>query len=174
MIASGLNSSTPATRYTNAGLAGKQTISHVLDGVFIAGAYAVDQAEWLRAEGFRHVLKLYEGEPYFLPYFTTFELPVKDAAYLPKNQLTRGVKFIRRHVDWGDPVLVMCKMGISRSSTFVLAYLLERGCDLQAAYSLLVSQHPLARPHSYLLQSLIEHYGLHYPVQAVLEWRSRL
>jgi hypothetical protein len=169
----GVDTNDLSVRYTSARHAGYHKVNHVLDGVYIAGAYAIDQADHLRSEGFRHVLKLYEGEPYFLPYFTTFELPVRDAMYLPRNQLTRGVKFIRRHVDWGDPVLVMCKMGISRSSTFVLAYLLERGCDLEAAYSLLVSQHPIARPHSYLWQSLIEHYGLHYPLQAVLGWRNR-
>ena len=45
--------------------------------------------------------------------------------------LQRGVSFICEQVDAGKQVLVVCGAGISRSLTFVLAYLLERGYELR-------------------------------------------
>ena len=52
----------------------------------------------------------------------------------------------KQQVEAGRPVLVMCGAGISRSSTFVLAYLLERGYSLEDAWRLLSERHPAASP----------------------------
>jgi protein-tyrosine phosphatase len=118
----------------------------------------------------RYVLKLYGGGPYFPPTFKTLEVPVKDGQPLAADRLKVGVGFIRQLVESGHPVLVMCAQGVSRSSTFILAYMLERGYDLRAAFFHLFYQHPDAEPHPQMWLSLIRHYRLDYSLQTVVNW----
>lgn len=116
----------------------------------------------MREAEITNVLKLYADIPYFPADFNTCENALKDAEFMQLEQLRRGVDFIVEHINAGESVLVMCGAGISRSSTFVLAYMLERGHDLREAYAALREKHPAAQPHPELWRSLIKHYHLNY------------
>jgi protein-tyrosine phosphatase len=71
-------------------------------------------------------------------------------------------------------LLVACRYGVSRSSTFVLAYLVqEKGYDLPEAWHLLRSNHPLAYPARELWQSLLAHYRQPYTMADVEQWLIR-
>lgn len=143
---------------------------HVIDGIYIAGWRAVKAAPALRAAGIRHVLKLYEDIPYLPADFNTFENALDDGEFITQPLLQRGVGFIKEQVQAGNAVLVMCGAGMSRSATFVLAYLLETGHDLHAAYRLLRRAHPETEPHPRMWQSLITHYGLNSTLDDILNW----
>ncbi|MCL4265267.1 MAG: dual specificity protein phosphatase family protein [Anaerolineae bacterium] len=46
----------------------------------------------------------------------------------------------------GNPVVSMCGAGMSRSVTFVMAYLRETGLDLRPSWELVAAQHSDAQP----------------------------
>lgn len=145
-------------------------IDHVVDGIHISSWRATMYRDYLREAGIINVLKLYEDIPYFPADFNTLENVIEDGEFIPKEALKRGVNFVLENVNAGRSVLVMCTAGISRSSTFVLAALVERGYDLRAAFELLRKKHPTAAPHPELWRSLIQHYGLSYTAQEVMDW----
>ncbi|MFN8419008.1 MAG: dual specificity protein phosphatase [Anaerolineae bacterium] len=145
-------------------------VDHVADGVCISGYRATQYANELWQAGIRHVLKLYDDIPFFPRHFTVLNNYIEDGEPLTKDKLQRGVAFITEQVNAERPVLVMCAYGISRSSTFVLAYLLTRGHTLRQAYDLLKQRHPQANPHPLLWKSLIEHYQLTDRLEDVAKW----
>lgn len=145
-------------------------VDHVWDGVYIGSHRATMYADQLRTAGVTTVLKLYEDIPYFPADFCTLENVLEDGEFISAAILKRGVQFILDHVDVGEPVLVVCGAGISRSSTFVLAYLLERGHKLPDAFRLLRECHPEAMPHPQMWLSLIAHYQLTYDLKEALSW----
>jgi protein-tyrosine phosphatase len=145
-------------------------VDHVLDGGYIGSYRATMFADQLRHAGITNVLKLYEDIPYFPADFCTLENALEDGEFIPTSTLKRGVQFILDHVDVGEPVLVVCGAGISRSSTFVLAYLLERSYNLHNAFHLLRENHPAAMPHPQMWLSLITHYQLKDRPEEALSW----
>lgn len=145
-------------------------IDHVIDGVYISGWLAANFQDELRAAGITRILKLYEDTPYFPRTFNTLENAIGDGELIPQEALWGGVDFILDNIYVGRSVLVMCGAGISRSSTFVLAYLLERGYDLHDAFILLRRAHPEANPHPKLWESLITHYQLKYRPPDIWQW----
>ncbi|NDJ77054.1 MAG: dual specificity protein phosphatase family protein [Chloroflexi bacterium] len=149
-------------------------VDHVADGIYISGWRATLIVENLRQRGITNVLKLFRDTPFFPDDFNVFELPVEDGEPLPPDALPRGVAFVLKQVEASRPVLVMCGAGISRSATFVLAALVARGYDLPDGFALLHEQHPDATPHPHLWQSLIDNFGLDYPLDDALTWMREL
>ncbi len=160
---------------------------HVIDGVFIGGFRTTKQAAELREAGITRILKLYEsgswqenliarsGRPVckqtdWPEDFLVCDNVLQDGQPIPPEVLRRGVDFIKAQVAESKPVLVVCGAGISRSSTFVLAYLLERGYSLPDAYALLARQHHVADPHPEMWGSLFAYYNLKYDLEDVWDW----
>jgi hypothetical protein len=148
-------------------------IDHIVDRIYISGWRATHYDGYLRQAGITHILKLYEGIPSFPADFDVCENPVEDGELIPADQLRRGVDFVIEQLEAGRPVLVMCGAGISRSATFVLAALVQRGYDLHDAFVLLRAKHNEATPHPNLWLSLIAYYGLPYKLPDVMEWMHR-
>ena len=149
-------------------------IDHVIDGVYISGWRATKYEGLMLRVGLTHILKMYESVPYFSAAFNTLENACHDGEPLPDGILDRSVGFIKAQIETDQPVLVMCGAGISRSSTMVLAYLIDRGYDLRDAFRLLRTVHPDAAPHPVMWQSLISHYHLNYSFQDALGWNYDL
>jgi protein-tyrosine phosphatase len=145
-------------------------VDHVLNGVYIGGARAIFHVDALRVAGVRRVLKLYFDEPIWASDFTVCNNALHDGVFVEYPQLKRGVDFIEESVAAEQPVLVLCGAGISRSSTFVLGYLLRRGYTLEAAWRLLKDRHAAANPVLEMWESLIAHYGLNLRVEDVIHW----
>ncbi|MBN2302899.1 MAG: dual specificity protein phosphatase family protein [Anaerolineae bacterium] len=149
-------------------------IDHITDGVYISGWRATQYADYLRQAEITNVLKLYRDIPHFPTDFNVLENAMDDGAFVPGELIKRGADFVVEQVDAGQRVLVMCGAGISRSSTFVLAYMVSRGHDLQEAFRLLRQKHPESTPHPQMWRSLIEHYQLSYTVKDALDWMREL
>jgi hypothetical protein len=145
-------------------------IDHVADGVYISGWRASLQKQALLDAGIRHILLLDGYISGFASGFETLDNAIEDGEFIPLEKLQRGVAFVNAQVSAGNRVLVMCSAGISRSSTFVLAYLVERGYTLREAFDLLKRQHPQAQPHYELWRSLIEHYHLPDNWEDTIHW----
>ena len=148
-------------------------IDRVIPGLYISGARAAYRAPLLRKAGITRVLKLYEGPPDWPPDFHVCDNPLEDGEPIPSYILTAGVAFIHQSMAAGEKVLVVCGAGISRSSTFVLAYLVESGYDLREAWRLLRQQHPIASPAPALWESLLTYYDLPYTLRDILEWMKQ-
>ncbi len=147
-----------------------QNADHVIDGVYIGSASAIYSVNELHEAGVNAVLKLYFNLPDWPEGFEVCDNAVTDGEYIPPEVLQRGVDFIKAQVEAGKPVLVVCAHGISRSSTFVLAYLLERGYKLPDAFYLLSKQHTYTNPDPELWYSLIMNYNLDYSMDDVWSW----
>ncbi len=151
------------------------TLSEVLDGVFLAAGRVVYYAEDLRANGIQRVLKLYISHPASIAWphdFNICEIPVMDGMLVPSAYLRQGIDYIRDSVEAGEPVVVVCSQGISRSPAFVLAYLLENGTDLPDAWKLVKEKFPTAHPQPPMWQSLLLQYQLPYSMDDVAKWMN--
>lgn len=149
-------------------------IDHVADGVYISGADATSHVPLMRVRGLTHVLKLYHRRPVWPRDFTVCDNPFNDGQRVSPARLLHGVAFVQTAVRTGRPVLVACRYGISRSSTTVLAYLLERGFDLYDAWALLKTRHRDSRPAPQMWASLFEIYEPPYPLDDALRWSGWL
>ncbi len=147
-----------------------QYADYVVDGVYIGGASAIYSVDALREAGVNAVLKLYPNLPEWPADFEICENAVTDGEYIPPEVMQRGVDFIKGRVAEGKPVLVVCAQGISRSATFVLAYLLERGYTLPDGFFFLSKQHTYTNPDPELWYSLIMNYNLNYSMDDVWAW----
>ncbi len=145
-------------------------LDYVIDGVYISGVRAMYSIGAMRDANIRHVLKLYYYEPYWPDDFVVCENPVIDGQRVPDEALKRGVDFINEQVQAKRPVLVQCGAGISRSSTFVLAYMIGAGHDLHDAFELLKAKHSPSWPLPAMWNTLIEYYDLSYSLNEVLRW----
>lgn len=87
-------------------------------------------------------------------------LNVEDGESLPTILLERGLTFLREQKAQNKSILVACGAGISRSSTFALAFLMEvENLTLLEAYSEVYKNHPNAEPHPELIKSLYAYLG---------------
>lgn len=145
-------------------------ITHIQDGVYIGRVRAHQEQVRLQAAGIRHILKLYEAAPYWPDSFVVCDNEVEDGVLIPNDKLVHGVAFLKGRVAMGNPVVSMCGAGMSRSVTFVLAYLLEASLDLRQAWELVTTQHADAQPAPQMWQSLITHYQLPYEVRECIGW----
>src|SRR5215207_5640092 len=147
-----------------------QLIDHVADGVYISGWRASLHKQALLDANICHILLLDGYIPAFASGFETLDNALEDGQFILPEKLQRGVAFVNAQVSAGNRVLVMCSAGISRSSTFVLAYLVGKGYGLRNAFDLLKRQHPPAQPHPELWRSLITHYNLPDDWNNVIHW----
>jgi len=54
-------------------------------------------------------------------------LPTPDMEPATNEHLDRGLAFVRRHLDRGEPVLIHCQHGIGRSALLALCVLVDQG-----------------------------------------------
>ncbi|GAB5492071.1 MAG: hypothetical protein Phog2KO_22860 [Phototrophicaceae bacterium] len=99
-------------------------------------------------------------------------LNVDDGEPLPTGMIESGLQFLREQKAQNKTILVACGAGISRSSTFALAFLMElENLSLLEAYREVYKNHPQAEPHPELIKSL---YGYHGETVEMIEAFSRL
>lgn len=144
-------------------------LDHIHAGIYISGQYMIRRSDEIWDEGIQAVLRLDHSprlpthENTWDDRFSLLHLPINDAAPIPEGALRRGTAFIHEWVTAGQKVLVHCQMGISRSPSFVIAYLIEyEEMSLRDAMCLVSAQHFPSYPHAYLLLSLTQEYQLPY------------
>jgi predicted protein tyrosine phosphatase len=143
----------------------------IVDTLYVGSVWAGMQPERLAEAGVGSVLKLTAGDLSELDGLNVLDLSFPDAQSIPPGFLRRGVDFIAAEQAAGRGVLVMCAAGISRSPTFVLAYLVEKkGCDLREAFQRVRAARPIAAPHPVLWLSLLAFLGTPYSWADVQSW----
>jgi hypothetical protein len=148
-------------------------IDHVIDGVYISGVrFAGRQIPALQQAGITSVLKLYppQGRWPWPDDFTVCDNLINDNSSLPQMPIQIGPMFMGEQIEAEKAVLVACEHGISRSSTFVLAYLVDHGYSLKDAFTLLRTQHPQCSPAPNLWQSLTTFFELPHTLKEIYSW----
>lgn len=145
-------------------------INHVLDKVYIGGIFALAEQGTLKKAGIASILKLTHAQPSAVDGFTILELAFPDGTPVPEDYLRRGLDFVHAQVSQGDGTLIMCAAGVSRSATFTLAYLVERGYDLHDAFNHLRQCRPIIAPHPILWMSLLQFLNWPYDLNEALSW----
>ncbi|HLA45861.1 MAG TPA: dual specificity protein phosphatase family protein, partial [Aggregatilineales bacterium] len=141
-------------------------ISAVHHGIYVSGIHALAHSERARRMGVRAVLRVDSEDRSFRQWASDFllhDMPLIDGAEVPGERLSEAAAFIHGSLDSGLKVLVHCQMGVSRSVTMVLAYLIEyENMSLPDAVRLVVRRRAVAAPHRAMLRSLVQHYNLPY------------
>lgn len=146
-------------------------VTEVRNGLYIGGAGAVTIAKDLADAGITRILKLYWDDPQWPEPFIVADMAMDDGVFLERARIDEGVTFIREAISGNGSALVVCGLGISRSATFVLAYLIDQGMDLKSAFLLLRSARPAAWPMRNLWRSLIAAYDLPVTLEEIETWR---
>ena len=149
----------------------------VAEGIAIGDMRDAIDHSGLREAGIEAILQLYGAERERVGFpipVEVLQLQVADRVPPPPALLRRGVEFIRRQRAGERSLLVACGAGISRSPTFVAAYLHEEGADLREAYRQIIRVRPQTRPHPALLRSLIQYYQIDTPAEELLSALSRM
>jgi len=150
-------------------------ISYIDQNLFLSGSFALQRVKDVQKLGIQAVVRvdgLNRDEGHWSDDFHVLDMPFSDGEPVPPGYLPRATAFIDRHVNAGQGVLVHCHMGVSRSVTVVLAYLIEyKGMDLREAFHQVITRRPVAHPHPMLIASLVRQYGLPYDLETTLQER---
>jgi hypothetical protein len=122
---------------------------HVADGVHIGHVGSARDEDALRERGIRNVVDL--SNKHYTPVKGVRVLRI-DAPDVPDFDIrvifARTNGFIRGCVERGEPVLVHCAWGVSRSAAVVIAYLMAfKRLSLREATALLRAARPCVRPN---------------------------
>eukprot|EP00285_Hemiselmis_virescens_P016884 CAMPEP_0173378756 /NCGR_PEP_ID=MMETSP1356-20130122/1884_1 /TAXON_ID=77927 ORGANISM="Hemiselmis virescens, Strain PCC157" /NCGR_SAMPLE_ID=MMETSP1356 /ASSEMBLY_ACC=CAM_ASM_000847 /LENGTH=205 /DNA_ID=CAMNT_0014331935 /DNA_START=51 /DNA_END=664 /DNA_ORIENTATION=+ len=148
-------------------------ISEVMPGVWLGSLHAAADHAALKQRGITHILNL-AGRDAYAPDIVLFNEAVRNtqdpSSFTYKNKEVKDVSsaklsnlftettgFIRQGAKAGG-VLVHCMMGVSRSSSCVIAYLIDtKGMTFDDAFALVKSRRVAAIPNAGFTKQLREH-----------------
>jgi protein-tyrosine phosphatase len=142
------------------------SLSRINELLYLGSITAMQRQQRTREAGIQAVLRLDSDSRHKGQWgegFTLFDLPLFDGQDMESADLRAATRFIHSQVSAGQPTLVHCQMGVSRSVTMVLAYLIEyEQQSLAQAYVQVVKRRAIAHPHPRLFWSLVREYNLPY------------
>lgn len=126
-------------------------MTQVLPHLYIGGSSQAESKRWLKSHDITHIVNAaIELDNHFPRDFTYLRLNLDDT---PRQSLYRALEpahiFIQNAIRKGGNVLVHCHMGISRSSSVVIYYLMRtKGWDFLSAYAYMRAIHPRTYPNA--------------------------
>lgn len=143
----------------------------VYDNIYVGEIEALWHQAVVRSEGISVIVRLDQAERdegHWGRDFTLLDMPIADGEIIDGDVIDTITGFIHKHIEAESKVLVHCQMGISRSVSMVMAYLIAyESMTLAEAFGTLRESRNEAYPHEMLLVSLIEHYKLPYDTTRV-------
>jgi protein-tyrosine phosphatase len=143
----------------------------VYENLYVGGLAALDHQDEVREEGISAIVRLdtYERENgQWDDDFALLDMPFLDGDSIPDDIIPEVTSFIHARIQAEKSVLVHCAVGMSRSVTMAMAYLIEyEGMSLAEAFGTVREGRNEVYPHENLLISLIEHYDLPYDTARV-------
>ena len=143
----------------------------VYDDLYVGEAEAIKRQTTIQREGIRAVVRLDmidRAQGQWGEHFTLLDLPLPDGEPFDGDYIDTVSDFIHTQIEAGQKVLVHCHMGVSRSVSMTMAYLIKyEGMSLAEAFGTVREGRANAYPHELLLVSLIEHFNLPYVISKV-------
>jgi protein-tyrosine phosphatase len=143
----------------------------VYEGLYVGEVAALKRQADVHAEGITAVVRLDQisrDQGQWDDRFVLMDCPIPDGESLDGDVLTRTTRFIYDQIEAGGVVLVHCHLGVSRSVTVAMAYLIAyEGMSLAEAFGTVREGRASAYPHEALLVSLIQHYRLPFDITRV-------
>eukprot|EP00029_Vermamoeba_vermiformis_P007992 TRINITY_DN3616_c0_g1_i1.p1 TRINITY_DN3616_c0_g1~~TRINITY_DN3616_c0_g1_i1.p1 ORF type:complete len:576 (-),score=114.73 TRINITY_DN3616_c0_g1_i1:23-1750(-) len=98
----------------------------ILDNLFLGSSFAATNKQGLKALGITHILNAAVAVQQFPKHFKYRVLNLLDSYQQEiQSQFEHTIKFIEEAIASGGKVLVHCQVGMSRSATLVIAYLMH-------------------------------------------------
>ncbi len=133
------------------------------DYLYLGSEWNASNLEELRSNGITHVLNVTREIDNFFPAVFTYknvrEYDEESTDLL--KYLDRTYKFIKRAKESGGRVLIHCKMGISRSATVTIAFIMkEYGLSLKEALDAVKERRSIVKPNKSFLKQLEVYEGI--------------
>ena len=128
----------------------------IIPGLYLGNYEAASDLSLLKSTGITHILTVASDlEQFFPTNFTYLQISALDTTTEDLYSVfAQTTEFISNAITNGK-VFVHCLMGISRSSTIVIAYLMQKNNLTYAqALNLTVSRHPPTDPNRSFVQQL--------------------
>ena len=100
----------------------------VFDNIYVGESSAIKHQADVRKEGITVIVRLDQIDRKLGQWndeFTQLDMPIPDEEVIEGDIIEKITAFIHKHVENDETVLVHCHMGISRSVSMVMAYLIE-------------------------------------------------
>ncbi|XP_010436083.1 PREDICTED: dual specificity protein phosphatase 1B isoform X2 [Camelina sativa] len=138
---------------------GVNDLSEIQQGLFIGSVAEATNSDLLKSSNVTHVLTV--AVALVPPYPNDFVYKVIEVVDREETDLTvyfdECFSFIDQAIQSGGGVLVHCFMGMSRSVTIVVAYLMKKhGMGFSKAMELVKSRRPQALPNSGFISQLLK------------------
>ena len=137
--------------------------SQILDYLYLGSEWNASNLEELRQNGITHVLNATrEIDNFFPAHFVYHNVREYDEEATDLLKYFDGTyKFIRAAREEGGRVLVHCKMGISRSASVTVSYLMkERGAPLDETLAHVRARRPIVKPNRSFFKQLQVYEGM--------------
>lgn len=146
-------------------------MDHIIKDIYISGSSVLKRQDDVYTIGIRAVLRvdnLDRNVSQWDERFILKDMPFQDGEPVLRDTFQESNAFIDEQVQARRPILVHCHMGVSRSVTLVLAYLIEKhNMSLGQAFATVKSGRRMAYPHDQLVKSLVDYYKLPHTVQDI-------
>lgn len=128
----------------------------VVPGMFIGGHHVAESKEMLRALGITHICCCYHLEPVFPMEFKYHVIDIEDEVGADITaHFYSCTKFIEAAIRGGGAAYVHCQLGMSRSATICMAYLMQiKNATYIQAHALVKRARPFICPNDSFVQQL--------------------
>lgn len=143
----------------------------VYENLYVGSLVALRNQDEVREEGISAIVRLDSADRedgQWNDNFALLDMPFLDGDSIPDDIIPEVTSFIYARIQAEKSVLVHCAVGMSRSVSLTMAYLIEyEGMSLAEAFGTVREGRTQAYPHENLLISLIEHYKLPFDTALV-------
>lgn len=132
-----------------------EKMSHIIDNIFIGDKYDVTNPDFMKKNNIEAVLNTafeLPRSPYTKYYLKLAMSDSADEQILPN--LVLAYSFLQEQSAQGRNVIVHCSVGMSRSVSMVVGYLILKGMPFSTALNLVKRRRPIADPNSGFLKQL--------------------
>lgn len=142
-------------------------VDQVFPGIWVGGLDAAENHRFLTENAIGVILDL-QPDPYDVPLpesIKHYKISFPDGKATPVGVFEKAAEIINDAVDNGQPILVHCAAGVSRSVTAVCTYqMLYNGMGFQDAINKVAETRGFVNPHHLLIRSLMRDVGGRFKV----------
>lgn len=132
-------------------------MSHIIDNIYVGDRYDVTNYNFMKKNNIEAVLNTAFELPRspFAKYYLKLPMSDSDDELILPN-LIIAYSFFQEQKKYGRNVMVHCSVGMSRSVSIVIGYLILNGMSFSTALTLLKRRRPIANPNDGFISQLKE------------------